>query len=182
MESATKVARCHIEAMAVLIRNVAGHNWGWFSQEDQRMHVQTVDKESLYAPRKVKAWLEARGKRVFEQAEGNLTGSEWKAIKAKVEADRGLLESKWSVFAAENGWLKVTLKGSIVTLTAYQGTHNSFSRTLDLKKIFPGAYPSWACEQVKLDLVSSPGLLAVGPEDNPDHRNHLELRKYLFED
>lgn len=177
-----RVAERFITGMAVMIRNVAGHNWGWFSREDPRMHVQTVDKDSLNGLNKSKAWLERKGSRIFEPAVGTLTASEWKKLKTKVDAERKVLESRWSAFMVENGWLKVTLKGSIVTLTAYPGSHNSFTRQFDLRKIFPGAYPRWDRTPILLDLDSSPGLLAVGPDANPDHRNHLELTEFLFTD
>jgi hypothetical protein len=169
-------------SMAVLIRNVAGHDWGWFSREDPRMHVQTVDEGSLTGRNKSKAWLENRGRRVFEPADDKLSGSDWKKLKAKVDAERAVLESKWSVFMVKNGWIKAEVKGSIITLTAYPGAHNAFTRTIDLRRIFPGAYPHWDKNPPKLDLESSPGLLAVGPEDDPDDRDHLELREFLFVD
>ena len=78
--------------------------------------------------------------------------------------------------------VKPTIDGSVVTLTAYPGTHNSFTRSFDLRRIFPGAYPYWDKHPAKLDLESSPGLLAVGPEPNPDMRDHIELTEFLFVD
>ncbi|MGA3123389.1 MAG: hypothetical protein ABSF69_21680 [Polyangiaceae bacterium] len=175
-----RVADRYGAAVTVLIRNVAGHDWGWFSREDSRMHVQTVDEDSLKGPNKAKAWLETAGKRTFEPAGGKLSGSEWKKLEAKVRAERDDLESKWSVFMVKNHWLKADLKGSVVTLTAYPGMHNAFTRTFDLQRIYPGAYPYWDQNLPKLDLESSPGLLAVGPNDDPDHRDHLELTEFLF--
>ena len=50
-------------AMAVILRDVpAGHNWGWFSREDARMHLQTLDRKhfGLY-----KIWLERAGRRAL---------------------------------------------------------------------------------------------------------------------
>jgi len=46
--------------MAVIIRNVPPtYNWGWFSREDPRMHVQTVDRVHLHLNYKI--WLEREG-------------------------------------------------------------------------------------------------------------------------
>ena len=146
------------------------------------MHIQTVDKNALKGPHQAKAWLETKGVRSFQPATGKLSGPEWKRLKGKVDLDRDVIESKWSVFMVENDWVKADLNGHIVTLTAYPNTHNSFTRQLDLKQLFPGAYPAWGQKTPKLDLKSSPGLLAVGPEDNPDDRNHIELQQVLFKD
>jgi hypothetical protein len=60
------------------------------------MHVQTVDKDALSGPNKAKAWLENRGRRVFEPAGGNISGKQWKQLEACVRADREDLESKWT--------------------------------------------------------------------------------------
>jgi hypothetical protein len=48
----------------VILRNVpAGYHWGWYSREDQRMHLQTVDSKHS---NQYKVWLERDGKRAFE--------------------------------------------------------------------------------------------------------------------
>src|SRR4051812_31009476 len=52
--------------MPAILRDVPpGFNWGWYSREDPRMHLQTVDAEHQGDH---KVWLEARGRRVFEPA------------------------------------------------------------------------------------------------------------------
>ena len=65
----------------IILRSVpTGFNWGWFSREDPRMHLQTVDRkhEGRY-----KVWLEKNGKRIFEP-EGSIPGKVLKALQAEV--------------------------------------------------------------------------------------------------
>jgi hypothetical protein len=182
-ESIVKKFRVRL-GMAALLRDVAGHNWGWFSDEDERMHVQTVDEQALYAPKKVKFWLENQGRRIFELAEGDLKGGPTKELKAKVDEERRRLESRWVVFMIGNGWLRADLEGSIVTLTAYPG-HNSYTKTLDLRERFPGAYkahPSWDTVPIYVTLDQQHCALAVGPDKRAANRNHIRLPDLLFRD
>jgi hypothetical protein len=182
-EAAKKVAKRVKKAMAVLIRNVAGHNWGWFSREDERMHVQTVDTASMVGPAKAKAWLETRGRRTFEPTVmGATSPKDWKKLEAQVRVERDVLERRWIHFMVENGWIKATLKGSIITVTAYPGTHNSFTRTIDLRPTFPGAYPHWDTNPPIVDFDRENGMLRVGRQANPDYRNHLDMGEFLFVD
>lgn len=174
------------EAMAVVLRNVADHNWGWFSREDQRMHLQTVDQGAITGPHKVRVWLENKGKRTFELSEGSPSGPKLKKLRTKVGEDRDQIEDKWIVFMIGNGWLKAKLKGRVVTLTAYPGTHNSFTREIDLGQKFPGAYPdneySWDKVTVYADIDPEHCALAVGTAKRMDDRNHIYLGDVLFVD
>src|SRR5205823_6754388 len=43
-----------------------GYDWGWYSREDPRMHLQVVDRQ--HKGFKYKVWLEARGRRIFTPA------------------------------------------------------------------------------------------------------------------
>jgi hypothetical protein len=176
-----KVAERYQEktAMAVVIRNVARHNWGWFSREDPRMHLQTVDEDSLRGPSKVKVWLESKGKRVFELAEGQISGPDLKKLRDRVETERENIEDRWANFMYQNGWLKYQLNGSTLTLTAYPGGHNSFTRTVDLGKEYPGM--DWDRAPMYVDFdVTTGALLAVGPENNMDARIHIPTSVILW--
>ena len=172
--------------MAVILRNVAEHDWGFFSREDDRMHLQTVDKDSLEGPKKVKIWLENRGRRVFERAVGSIDGKPFKHLARKVAEERAALEHRWVHFMLRNDWLKARLQGSIVTLTAYPRSHNSFTRNIDLRQLYPGAYRgtpnSWDARPPNIDFDETTGLLAVGPESSLDQREHIQPSKYLFVD
>lgn len=134
-----KVAERYQEktAMAVVIRNVARHNWGWFSREDPRMHLQTVDEDSLRGPSKIKVWLEFNGKRVFELAEGQISSPDLKKLRDKVETERENIEDRWANFMYQNGWLKYQLNGSTLTLTAYPGVTTHSLEPLILGKSTP---------------------------------------------
>lgn len=173
-------------AMAVVLRNVADHNWGWFSREDERMHLQTVEKEALTGSKRVKVWLEDRGKRICTLADGKLTGTDLKKLQAKVKAERVAIEERWIDFMIAQGWLTAEMAGSVVTLTAYPKSHNKFTRTLDLRDEFPGAYSdneqSWDRVQVFCDLDQEHNALAVGTKKNMDDRNHIRLTDLLFID
>ena len=91
------------------------------------------------------------------------------------------VESKWINFMIENAWLRADLEGSIITLTAYPGAHSSFTREIDLRRIFPGAYPRWDTKPPIVDIDEEHGMLRVGTDENPDHRNHVELGEFLFD-
>jgi len=173
-------------AMAVILRDVAGHNWGWFSREDPRMHLQTVD---LRTKDTIKVWLETVGKRDFVLAKGTLEGKEYRELFAEVQSNREYLENLWAAFMIDNGWLSAVVKGDVVLLTAYPKTNSSFQRKIELRKEFPGAFrsqtqgynrPGWDGKNLLVDLDSENALLAVGPAENPDERNHLLLSKILF--
>jgi hypothetical protein len=166
-------------AMPTLIRNVAGHNWGWFSQEDQRMHLQTVEAEARSGPNKAKIWLESKGKRIFELATGDISGPDLKRLKAKVDSERSILEAKWISLMIHHEWIKAELEGHIVVVTAYPNTHNKFSRKLDLKKFYPGCYPNWNKYPPIVDFDDN-GMLRIGNDKNPDYRDSIALEDYLF--
>lgn len=179
-----KVSGRFVTGVAVKIRNVAGHNWGWFSDEDERMHLQTVEEDARTGSNEAKVWLETKGRRCFKFALlGKVKSPEWEKLKAKVDAERKVLEAQWVAFMIWHDWLKTDLKGSVVTLTAYPGTHNSYTKTFDLRTRFPGAYlyaPKWDEKPPKLDFDKEHGMLAVGYQSNLDDRMHIELSDILF--
>lgn len=170
--------------MAVVLRNVAGHNWGWFSREDERMHLQTVDGESRKGPKSAKVWLEERGKRICQAANGKI---DLRKLESKVKQDRANIEALWINFMIDNGWLAFELSSHLVTLTAYPNSHNRFFRTIDLKSEFPGAYSRnvlqpWDSNPPLIDLDGEHAALAVGRDQNLDNRNHIDLTKWIFQD
>lgn len=164
------------EAMATLIHNVAGHDWGWFSREDQRMHLQTVESGARSGPNKSKVWLENKGQRVFELVTGTLLGSDFKRLKAKVDSERKDLESRWVTFMVLQGWVTAELRTPIIVVTAYPNTHNKFTRELDLRNLQPQA-SNWDNYIVDFD---DHGMLRFGNEPNPDYRDNVPLEDFLF--
>lgn len=129
----SKTARRTRQDMTVLIRDKPPtYNWGWFSREDQRMHLQAVDKDHLRLHYKV--WLEEKGRRVI-QPEPGIPAKAWKTLQAEIVKQRGKIEAYWIAFMIINGWLKVQLKGNLITLTAYPNTPNRFERLLYLSEL-----------------------------------------------
>ena len=60
----TRVARRFVDAMPKIVRDTPpGYDWGWYSSEDFRMHLQGIGKKHM--PH-YKVWLERGGKAVFE--------------------------------------------------------------------------------------------------------------------
>jgi hypothetical protein len=192
--STEKVAeRFMREAMAVVLRNVIEHDWGFFSREDQRMHLQTVDEGSREGQKlqtvdegsregqkKAKVWLEERGRKICESADGKVTGAD---LRAKIEAEREHIEVMWISFMLKNDWITAKLKDSDIMLTAYPKSHNRYERVVNLREIFPGAFGGhggWDQNPPKVEFDKTTGLLAVGTEDRLDDRNHLDVREFLF--
>jgi hypothetical protein len=120
-------------AMAVILRDVpAGHNWGWFSREDARMHFQTLDRKhfGLY-----KIWLEHAGRRVMEPATA-VPAKVLKRVTAEIERLRQHIEGRWTTFMIESGWIQLHVDLPEVIMTAYPHTPNKFTRRVNLQRWF----------------------------------------------
>lgn len=174
------VVERHIVGMAVKIRNVAGHNWGWFSNEEQRMHIQTLEAGFRKGPGMIKVWLESNGKRTFELAHGSLSAKDLKTLKSRVEAVRDTLEALWIDFMLQHDWIRATLSGRILTVTAYPQSNTQITRTVDLSTRIPGAYPHWDHHPIFLDFDLSTGMIQVGPHKDMDDRYSLPLEGLLW--
>ena len=82
-------------APVIILRSVPkGYNWGWFSPEDSRMHLQTVDSKNLDL---YKVWLEKNGKRAFEPV-GSIPAKILKPLEAEVKKKRRHIEGRWVNF------------------------------------------------------------------------------------
>ncbi len=113
--------------MPAILRNVpAGHKWGWYSREDQRMHIQSVDEQHDY-----KVWLEEKGKKAFEPV-GRIPAKVLKALKEVVEAKRQFISDNWVRLMLAKGWLDLHVAMPKLTLVAYPNNPNKFSRVIDL--------------------------------------------------
>ncbi len=118
-------------AMPVILHNVpSGHDWGWYSREDPRMHIQLLGKSFTY-----KVWLEERGKRVFQPV-GKIPAKVLKSLKATVEERRTPIEDMWVRFMLDKEWLDLHVALPKVTLVAYPKTPNKFTRVIDLSTWF----------------------------------------------
>jgi hypothetical protein len=119
-------------AMPILLRNVAGYNWGFFTREDQIMHLQTIRGDHKY-----KVILERDGHRVFEPV-GNVPPKVVRELRQSVQRHEDLIEDEWAALMVASGWVDMLFSNPVVTLVAYPG-HNQFVREVDLSAQFPGA-------------------------------------------
>lgn len=113
--------------MPAIIKGVpSGHNWGWYSREDPRMHIQSVERKYKY-----KVWLEDKGKRVFEPV-GKLPAKVLKALSTEVGNSRQFIEDNWVELMLDKKWIALHVAMPKLTLVAYPNTPNKFTRVIDL--------------------------------------------------
>ena len=119
--------------MAVILRDVpAGYNWGWFSREAQRMHLQTLDRKNfgLY-----KVWLEHKGRWVIEP-DGTVPAKILKKLSVEIQRRRRHIEGRWTIFMIENGWIQLHVALPEAVVTAYPNTPNKITRRVNLQRWF----------------------------------------------
>lgn len=117
--------------MPAILREVpAGHRWGWYSREDQRMHLQSVERKYKY-----KVWLESKGERVFEP-EGKIPAKVSKALREAVTAHREFIEDNWVDLMLDKGWLALHIALPQLTLVAYPNSPSKFTCVIDLMTWF----------------------------------------------
>ena len=164
-------------AMAVILRDTPpGYHWGWFSREDPRMHLQTVDEEhrNLY-----KVWLERKGCRVFEPA-APIPAKVLKKLQAEVTKRRRHIEGRWAIFMIKNRWLRLHVTLPEVTLIAYPDTGGKFTRKFNLQKVFsPETYADIHADDIFLN--EEIGALSVFKDVPEDLRHDFDLTRILWE-
>lgn len=117
-------------AMPVIVRNTPpGYNWGWYSTEEPRLHLQTVDQQHRNA---FKIWLEQRGRRICEAAD-KIPSKVFKAVQAAVARNRMTIEDHWVSFAIRQQWMRAHLAAPFVTVVVYPNTPSAFTRNIDLR-------------------------------------------------
>jgi hypothetical protein len=165
------------EAMPTVVRDIPpGCNWGWYSREDARMHLQTTDEEHR---NEYKVWLESRGRRTF-QAATKIPGKVLKAIQAAVSRNRRTIEDRWVSLMIRKGWLRAQLASSHVTLVAYPNTPNRFTRIVDLTE-------DLTSEEIRAlqpeDITLSPEMasLQIWPTRPEDQRQDIRLSTILWQ-
>jgi len=112
----------------IVFRRLAGLDWGWYTREDLRMHLQTVSEGDSPA---YKVWFERDGQRVFEP-EGRIPSKVMTALEERVRERRAGVEVSWVNFMIEKEWLTAALVGRSVHLAAYPGSNGAFRREVDL--------------------------------------------------
>ena len=126
-------------AMSVVIRDAPPtYNWGWFSREDQRMHVQIVDPQHIRLH--YKAWLEDHGERVFIP-DKNIPPKIVKELLKAVREQEESVEATWVQFMIKNNWMTLQLESDQrhFVITAYPNGSGKFQRRVDILYHFAGA-------------------------------------------
>ena len=180
------VARFHErEAMAELILNLADHDWGFWTREEQRFHIQTVETGAQKGPNAVKFWLERRGVRTFQLAYGDVNAAE---VSERVRAEWDFLEAKWISLMVERGWVRAYLKdGDKIIVQAYPDNKGAtFVRTINLREVLAGHFSPHVRETTPItpkDIVINKRLNAVEiwPDLPSSDRHHFPLSEFLFE-
>jgi hypothetical protein len=166
--------------MAVILRNTPpGYHWGWFSREDQRMHLQIVDKAHAHLDYKV--WLENKGRRVFEP-EAGMPPKVLKSLEAAVQNERKRIEAEWASFMIRKGWLKVRLDGGTIVIGAYPKSHNRFERTVELLDLIPNESIAKKVTPKDVALNEEFACLELFPQRDEAKRDHEPLPDILWTD
>ena len=180
--------------VAVILKNVPpGYDWGSYSREDPRMHLQTVDDKHK---RLYKVWLERNGKRAFEpaisKADGQIDAIPKKILdrlEKAVAAKRSHVEARWVSLMIAQQWIRLNVSGSLITLTVYANYPTRFTRTVDLAQVFPGLYdPSYPTSPKKPirpeEVILSRDLAAIEiwPQKDIADRHHIFLPPILWRD
>jgi hypothetical protein len=161
------------EDMSVIVRNTPPtYHWGWFSREEQRMHLQTVDKD--HSRLHYQVWLENKGRRVIEPEPG-IPAKVLKTLEAVIREERERIEAEWASFMIRNDWLKVRLVGSSIVLSAYPQSHNRFERTLDVLYMIPNESIAKKVTPKDVALNEEFAFLELFPQRDEGKRQHEPL-------
>ena len=176
MNKITTPARRPKSAMSVVIRNVPkGHNWGWFSREDPRMHLQSVDQRHDF-----KVWLESEGRRVFEPV-GKIPPAVLKRLAQEVVEHRKFIETRWVSFMISQRWLQIHIALPEITLVAYPNYPHKFIRKYDLSPDFAPEYLATLRPDI-IELNEQMGSLRLST-DRPESQAHdIRLSTILWQD
>lgn len=188
MNSTTAISKSRkAQRMAVILPNVPkGINWGWYSREDTRMHLQTVDSRNISA---YKVWLEKNGKRVFEPAVA-IPSKILRKLEVAVTERRRNIEGRWVNFMIAHGWLELHVRGTVITVIAYPHVPGSrFTRTVDLIEWLPGIYnteskmsPKTPVQPEDVVLNGEMAAIEIWPQKDESYRHHFFLPTILWED
>lgn len=180
-------ARKRKAAPVIILRHVPkGYSWGWFSREDPRMHLQTVDARHR---NEYKVWLEKQGRRVFEPV-GTIPSKVLTALEAEVGTERIRVEAQWISLMIANDWMTFTMRGSVVTLIAYPGFPGGrFTRRVDLADYLQGIYsprsqmwPKIPVTAAEVALNAEIAALEIWPHKDESQRYHISLPEILWQD
>lgn len=161
--------------MPVLVRKVSGFDWGFYSSEEPRMHLQTLrNPKASY-----KVWLESSGRFVVEP-DGKVPAKVLEALKRRLAEPRAAwrVRAEWVNQMIVKDWLRFQREGSIVTLTAYPGTPHAFRREIDLSK---HASPRRFADPRDVLLDAETASLVIGARRPEDEWVLVNLADVLWE-
>ena len=165
--------------MPVILRNVpAGYDWGWFSREDPRMHLQVIDPQHQHLHYRV--WLEAKGMRVFHPND-EIPAKVLKRLQPEVEFQRPSIEAKWIILMIRQQWLTCVARGPVLTLTAYPNTPNRFVRTIDLNEYLAPEFAS-KVKPENVRLNDEFAVVELWPDRPEPDRYWINLSPILWRD
>jgi hypothetical protein len=164
--------------MPAILQDVPpGYDWGWYSREDPRMHLQAVDRE--HKALKYKVWLESRQRRVFEPATP-IPAKVLKRLEAEVARRRGSIEAEWVHLMIEQKWLTYVLRGTAMTLIAYANTPNRFERTIELAPHLGIRAEEFKAQDVGLN--SEYAVIELWPQKPISRRPFISIPELLWQD
>ncbi len=137
-EALASEAGMWISAMPVAFENVGGYKWIFFSDEENRMHIQ-VPPKGKGSPR-YKVFLERSGKRVFEpvvdKKHDKIPGGLLRELKAEVNRHREQIEALWLEQIIEMGEVTVDVdqKTRVATIVVYPKDRDKIVRKIDMTK------------------------------------------------
>ena len=167
------------QAMPIVIRDKPPtFHWGWFSREDPRMHLQTVDRAHVHLHYKI--WLENKGRRVIEP-EAGIPAKVLKALQPEILKRRESIEAEWISFMIRSGWLKVRLAGTAITLYAYPNCPTHFERTIDLHDLIKDEETAKKVTPKDVVLNEEFAFLEIFPRRDEGNRVHEPLWRVLWE-
>ncbi len=146
----------------IMLIHAAGRTWGWTDSSERRMHLRTVDTAPRIGHPSAKVWLEHRGQRMCRRARGRIGV---KKLAAKIRRERESIETSWINFMIVKDWLTAELHGFRLVLTAYPGSRNRFTRSINLRAEFPDAYvgrESWAARTPAIELDHTSAAVWIG--------------------
>lgn len=164
--------------MPVLLPDVPpGFDWGWYSREDRRMHLQVVNPKTLKD--KYKVWLENRGLRVMEP-DSPIKSNVFKAVSSAIKKNRQFIEDRWVSFMIRQGWLEAHLAPPKVTIVAYPRTPNTFTRVVDLTEdLLEEEAMSLAASDIRLSPEMAS--IQIWPRKPRDQRQDIRLSTILWQ-
>ncbi|MEI9940272.1 MAG: hypothetical protein WDO69_23900 [Pseudomonadota bacterium] len=166
------------EPVAVILRGFpAPINWGWFSREDQRMHLQTVNKENQ-GPHQYKAWLEDRGAWTVVWENRPPGAKDARAVERAIEEHRSQIQSLWAAFMIDKSWLTAHISGQSIVLVAYPQTAGKFERTIDLSAELPNMATYPAPDDIGLDAENASVVVWKHRPESKQH--HFPLAGLLW--